>query len=243
MKLILIVGPSQSGSTLLFNMVRILLVKYGYTVDACWYTLYKQGAYNTHADVVIVKCHFFDENLCQMSDIILLPLRDFRDSAVSCHKRYHSLNTPHDYATFVLQNIGQFESWLPYATYVFKYEQYMNAKETELKEVGKVLNIEVSQELLTKTLPHLEELHTGTHCPDTDILPQQEYRDLLHTDFYRSTLCTKSHNTSGGKIGKYCTDIPKDCLAEIHSNLIIRTFLKFHGYHIVHSCNRENNLL
>lgn len=231
MKVILIAGPSQSGSTLLFNMVRILLEDQGYSVDSCWHSLYTKGEFDKHLDYLIVKCHFYDEALHKASDAIFLPLRDFRDSAVSCHKRYGTLETPEDYVSFLLQNIQQFESWLPHATYVFKYERYMGQKQRALAEVAAKLGARKIH--VNEVLHELDSLHKGQHCPETDILPKTEYEQLLETEHYRKTLMTKSHNTSGGQVGKHKTDIPKPCLVTIESNETIRSFLVENGYRLI----------
>ena len=230
MKVILIAGPSQSGSTLLFNMVRILLEDEGYTVDSCWHSLYTKGEFDKNIDYLIVKCHFYDEALHRASDMVFLPLRDFRDSAVSCHKRYSNLNTQDDYVSFLLQNIGQFESWKPHATYVFKYESYMAQKQVSLVKVAAKLGIYKIH--IHDVMHELDSLHKGRGCPETDLLPKTEYEQLLELEHYRKTLMTKSHNTSGGQVGKHKTDIPTDILIQIESNETIRKFLTSHGYRI-----------
>lgn len=235
MKVILVVGPSQSGSTLLFNMIRILLKIQGYKVDSCWYTLFKRGDFIKDADFIIVKCHFYDPDLQEQADIVFLPLRDFRDSAVSCHKRYKTLNEPSDYVEFILQDIGQFESWYPHATYIFKYEDYMENKELIMSQV--LINFGIPNNAIDYSivLEELDILHKGIGCPETDILAPEYHDKLVIHDTYRTTLTTKSHNTSGGKVGKYLTDIPFECLQHIESNEIIYNFLKNHGYHLSHS--------
>jgi hypothetical protein len=230
MKVILIVGPSQSGSTLLFNMVRILLEDEGHVVDSCWHSLYTRGEYDKRVDYLIVKCHFYEEALHKASDIVFLPLRDFRDSAVSCQKRYNNLNTPDEYIGFLLQNIGQFESWRPYATYIFKYESYMAQKQVVVVQIAAKLGI---YKIHIHDLMHeLDSLHKGMGCPETDLLPKTEYEQLLEIEHYRKTLMTKSHNTSGGQVGKHKTDIPKGTLIYIESNETIRKFLTSNCYRI-----------
>ncbi len=230
MKILLVAGPSQSGSTLLFNMLRILLQMSKHKVDSCWYTLYKEGIYDENADYLIVKCHYFDEELCNDSSYIFLPLRDFRDSALSTNKRYNNLNNEMDFENFIIQEIDQYESWSLYADYVFKYEEYIKDKINHIFEIIYVLNLNENNINITLLLKELDDLHNGKNCPSTDILPNEDYNTLMKDELYKKTLMTKSHNTSNGKIYKYKTDMSKELIDHLNKNKRIRNFLTDHGY-------------
>jgi hypothetical protein len=198
-----------------------------FKVDSCWCSIYKNNL-NTDLDFLIVKCHHFDIDLCNISTQIFLPLRDFRDSALSCNKRYKNLNTLMDFENFILQEIDQYESWEQYASHIFKYENYIEDKINNILEIIHVLGLDKID--INLLLQELDDLHNGKNCPVTDILPCDEY-DLLMTDsLYKRTLMTKSHNTSGGKIYKYKTEMSKDILTHLNNHERIKQFLNDHGY-------------
>lgn len=230
MKLVLVAGPSQSGSTLLFNMLRLILEQAGHRVDSCWHGEYTKGNFDKGAEYLVVKCHFYDHDLATVSSAVFLPVRDFRDSAVSCNRRYASLKKPEDYEAFVLQNIAQFESWRRHAMYVFKYEKYAAHRESAVLEVAARLGIFNAR--IDNILRSLDSLHAGQGCPETDILPADQRRELLKQDCYKKTLMTRSHNTSGGMVGLHATEVPKKTLQQLESNQTIRSFLTEYGYRL-----------
>lgn len=230
MKLILVAGPSQSGSTLLFNMIRLILEQAGHRVDSCWHTQHAAGKFDKEAEYVVVKCHFYDHDLASASSAVFLPVRDFRDSAVSCNRRYASLNTPEDYKAFVAQNIAQFGSWVRRATYVFKYERHAAHRQNSIAEVAARLGI--FKVKIDAVLKDLDELHLGHGCPDTDLLSEEQRGALLEQEKYGRTLMTRSHNTSGGRVGAHATEIPKPTLLYIESDQAVRAFLIEHGYRL-----------
>ena len=81
---ILITGPEQSGSTRIYNFLRILLEKlnlptlYGWDVDI---------PSNNNYKYVLSKLHECNKNKLCLFDYIILPLRDMRDSYISTFKR------------------------------------------------------------------------------------------------------------------------------------------------------------
>lgn len=82
MQIIAIVGPMHSGSTLLFNMVRMLLEHAGYRVESCWCSFFERNEYDPSVDFLIVKTHGYIDKLKKAADHIFLTLRDMRDIAI-----------------------------------------------------------------------------------------------------------------------------------------------------------------
>lgn len=204
MKIISVVGPTQSGSTLIFNLLRFLYQKEN-TVSSCWVSEYKKGSFDP-CDVLIVKCHGFQEILKNDSDEIFLPLRDLRDTAISRARRkgFKGINKPQfsfkwrlgKFVTYMHKNIQLFNIWKEYSTYTFHYEKFKRDEREGLKSIAAHLSIEVNDKIIDEILLKSKELHQSKKVVKSDD----------HTDpMYKKTLFTQSHNSSGGKSKKYQT--------------------------------------
>lgn len=233
MKIISIVGPTQSGSTMLFNLVRIILTKMGYEVDSCFQTNYEIGDYDSTADYLIIKCHAFSQVLFDASSLILLPIRDPRDAAVSWKNRFFREIQPtcKQYVEYIQINIMFFKSWKEVGATVVVYEEYANDKCGYIKKICNLLNIDSSVLTLDDIIRELNDIHNGLNCPDTDILCQKDHFDLMmNNKIYRSTLMTKSHNTTNGKVKNYLKCIPEDILCIINDKF--SSFLNDNHYDV-----------
>lgn len=234
MKIISIVGPKQTGSTMLFNMIRLCLLNVGFKVDSCFVTNYEANDYNASVDYLIVKCHEFSEILFKNSFIIFLPIRDVRDCAVSWQKRFFKeIPTTEQYINYAIDNIKIFDDWRRVVGFVVKYEDYVSNKYHFIRRIITKLNIQDKTIDIDKIFHELDLIHNGVNCPDTDCLDDEGHRNLqFNNKIYRSTLMTKSHNTSGGRIGKYSTCIPKDILLSMNRHPIIAKHLTSNGYRV-----------
>ena len=229
-----VVGPRQSGSTLLFNLARLILATKDKSYDTCWIQTYNMGMYNKEADYLIVKCHDFNVKLLESSTIILLPLRDVRDCAVSYHKRFKTLRSFSDILGYIMDNVKQFNDWEPHADFIFRYEDYVENKELHIMELAKVLGVHVDTKDIGYILTEIDNLHKGGACPLTDgNITDTQRIDMLVTDpVYKTTMMTKSHNTSNGAIGKYKKEMPQPVINKINMKPTINSFLLKHGYNL-----------
>lgn len=235
MKIISITGPTQSGSTMLFNLVRLCIIRMGYSVDSCFIVNYYAGDYNKTVDYLIIKCHSFDDRILKDSSKILLPIRDVRDCAVSWKKRFLPTETPtaEQYIHGIILNIEMFDTWKARGAIVLKYEEYVMNKFQYIKNVINILGFDPSRINIQDIIRELEMIHAGVNCPETDVLGEQGHKNLMFNNIvYRTTLMTKSHNTSGGRIKNYLRDMPPDVLKSVNSNPNIIKHLRENGYDI-----------
>lgn len=84
----------------------------------------------------------------------------------------------------------------------------MNDPQAGMSAVAARLNLEAPD--IPSILEKLKELHEGKNCIETDLIPQKDWKALLLDSncTYRTTLMSKSHNTSGGHTRKYITEMP-----------------------------------
>lgn len=126
--IISIVGPSQSGSTLVYNLIRLFYEKKGFKVISKF--IYGKDINSLKKiinknEIHIYKIHNYCEQLKKVSNKIILTIRDLRDTVSSALKRYpEQFNTFKKQLERAEQNQVFFNSWEPYANYIFKYEDY-----------------------------------------------------------------------------------------------------------------------
>lgn len=229
MKVISVVGPTQSGSTMLFNLLRFIYMD-TYKVDSCWVADYIKGNYS-ECDILIVKCHAFREILQKDSDEIFLPIRDLRDCVISTAKRkglkgqkMPSLSIKWrigKFIRFIHKNIDYFESWENDATYILKYEDFKADPSKGLKAIANHLSISLTDEDVREVLEKSRSQHKSKQIVKDDDKTNKQYK---------KTLMTQSHNSSGGKIGKYHHFFSTKQLTRLMKDSRIKSFLEKHDY-------------
>jgi hypothetical protein len=230
MKIISVVGPTQSGSTLLFNLLRFILEK-DYIIDSCWISDFKLKKFNRQCDYLIVKAHGYDEYLKNSSQYIFLPVRDVRDSAISRAKRdgyksekFKSGNRKWNILAFknnMNHNIDLINKWKSYTTYIFKYEDYMLSKEKMLGALCNNINRSLTKADIENIILQSEQLHNSKKIVEFDN-PDNE--------FYKKTLISQNHNSSGGKMGKYEVFFSEKILKIFNQDSKIKDFLTEYKY-------------
>jgi hypothetical protein len=230
MKIILVCGPEQTGSTLLFNLLNFILKK-DYITDSCWFEDYLNESYNKDCDYLILKIHEYDEHIEKISDYKFLTLRDFRDSLISKLRRL-GIKTPvykknkkynlKFIGNYIEHNIDLFNIWFPSCNYVFKYEDYFDKKRKIIKIIGKILNIDLTNDDLTIIIQNSRELYNSKTISENDD---------RENELYKKTLLSQNHNTSNGKTKKYLEFFtPEMCDKIINLNDKIKTF--YNKYYI-----------
>ena len=117
----------QCGSTLLYNIVRLLYkltdkpLKSGYITSM-------ENTPDIEEGYVVIKQHELQESNVKNYKFIIMAVRDPRDSCVSGIERNQSKF--HDF--LMDRNYRMYKSVVPYATHTFKYENY---KDNQLEEV------------------------------------------------------------------------------------------------------------
>lgn len=145
-------GMPRSGSTKLFNIVRLCLEqKYKGEVLVCWED--ELGDLDgENYSCVLVKSHYPPKALIDRSKVIFYSYRDIRFSVVSSFKKFGGRIT---WASFD-SIINEYDQALQYATKIFSYEDITLNQEFVIQEVLSALNIELlDQEIqaITEAIP------------------------------------------------------------------------------------------
>jgi hypothetical protein len=126
-------GMPRSGSTWLFNVVRVLL-KHGGAPDVAGGYVAQTDELLTHA-TSIIKLHPFHFGLASKADVILTSHRDLRDIAASMQRHYQKKYSAADMNDWVKDQV----KWVQYAAYDLHYENMLTDKLTEVKKIAAVL--------------------------------------------------------------------------------------------------------
>jgi hypothetical protein len=260
---ICVVGTQQSGSTRLFNLVRLMYEKKKKSVSSSAYVhngnvtddtarndpmktesvanknIYskKKRGRKSHKsnscdsyickknseknenerannpDITLIKVHDIDFSFLNKFDIILLPIRNLLDSAISSVKRgFHK-----DYLSACLENIRLFEKFKDHSNFIFFYEKY---SVHYIKKLCKIMRIRLDNMEIISIMNELDKMHNST-----DIVPID---DMTNSE-YRKTLLSRNHNTSGGMTNKF-VNMSNDNLKVLLDNKKILDFLENHKY-------------
>jgi hypothetical protein len=216
---ICIVGTTQSGSTRLFNLTRCIYEKKNKSVLSQWnYNHDKDNMY----DIIISKIHDCDISYLNNFDIVLLPIRNILDAAISHNKRWGNLNENKNVINALKKscyiNIDLFNKFKSHSDFIFIYEKYSIYY---INKLCSILNVKLS---LLEIIEIMKELDNMLF--EKDIVKNDDFEDEL----YQKTLLCQSHNTSGGASNKYIKELDVKSVLEIMEEEKIKEFLKNSRY-------------
>lgn len=207
-----VVGMQQSGSTLLFNLVRFICDEMKISCHSAWldgkFDKKKLELYK----VIVVKVHDPNLWLKENADLLLLPMRDLRDASISYSARVKNTWTVEEHLKNMMTNIRFYNAWsgLPMSQ-TFIYEKYMEDRASWIRKLAKLLKIQ-------------------RDLSDDQIKNILKKSSLLLTNPQKGTLMTRAHNTSGGQSQKYLTHFSEEDRQKILRHVKVRNFLIKHGY-------------
>lgn len=133
--LIISAGMPRSGSTWLFNVIRLLLENANYSPPQ--FTSGWIDDIDLSDPNVLVKIHRYDENIIAKSDLIFYSYRDLRDAIASAYRKFNRIPSI-DYAKFLVE---QDEVWRSKATFTMRYEAMLDNPGLIIEEISKILGI------------------------------------------------------------------------------------------------------
>jgi hypothetical protein len=208
---ITVAGMGQCGSTRLFNLLILLYKNSEKKVHSCLeYVHDKDDDY----DVIINKMHKGNTDIKQKYDIVLLPIRDVRDCAISSQIRFKKNDIIND----CIHNIKLFDALIEIADYVFIYEKY---NFEYIKELVGFLNLNLLDDVINNVMIELDIMHKSKNIVKSD---------NMNDDIYKKTLYSQHHNTSNGLSKKYDTMLDDELNKKILENEIIYNFLEKYNY-------------
>jgi hypothetical protein len=163
---IVVAGMRHSGSTALFNLIRLALQEKGLN----YASFYSEGVNKELLDdpdsgPLLIKAHEVRDDVLLRADVIITTRRDLRDTVASAKRRkfplLQQLGGVVEYAKYnrVLHDV-----WLPHSDYQFVYESYMASPEKEVRKLLSFLGLDVD---------------VGPLCAQVANLPDDDYATTL----------------------------------------------------------------
>tara|TARA_B100001173_G_C15729306_1_gene437844 strand:+ start:58 stop:648 length:591 start_codon:yes stop_codon:yes gene_type:complete len=191
--------------------------KNGKTVYSKWnITPEEINKISSKYDIILCKIHNTNHNYLKNYDIILLPIRNILDSAISAGIRSKNTSTEY-YIRNCNKNINLFNKFQPIAEFIFRYDDY---NVYYIKKLCSTLNINLDNNDIIDIMIQLESMLNSKKIVKEDDDTDEEYQ---------KTLLSQDHNTSNGKTNKFI-NLPKKQLDDILKEKNILTFLEENFY-------------
>ena len=123
--LVVCAGMPRSGSTWLYNTVRLIYKKSGASVVAGWIDDLDVGRACLSADVCIVKVHAYNDELARRG-AVLSSHRDIRDVVASAYAMGW-VKSKSDALRLAIDAVSLHGRWSPYALYDMPYEEMIRS--------------------------------------------------------------------------------------------------------------------
>lgn len=204
---IVIAGMRHSGSTALFNVVRLALEQHG-TEFTSLYSDGKAAELLSDPDqkLLLIKTHELRDDIASRASVVITCRRDIRDAVASAKRRgfplLERLAGPVEYAKY---NRALHDIWLPYSDYEFVYESYIADPVTETRKLLHFLG--------------LQSVDVEAVCAGVASLP---------SDQYETTLLSSKHITDPDRVMYFGDTLDKAQVDKISADHA--TWLRRYGY-------------
>jgi hypothetical protein len=205
-KLIVTAGMPRSGSTWLYNAVRLLLEGTGcLDIGAGWIADF--NSFKNH-DVVILKIHNFEPVIADNATVIFYSYRDVRDALASFKRKFGNEPSIDQAKTFIDND----NKWRQKASFIMKYEEMIAAREKTINAIARCLQIQNAN-------PHhlMQEIDTMNYTKGDKKNNTYNLENLLH----------KNHITDG-RHGSWKGHVPDTIITQIE--LECKDWLQANGY-------------
>lgn len=194
--LVLSAGMPRSGSTWLYNALRLMLVqRFPAPEDLVCGWVGDIGRLPTDAACRLLKIHEWDADLVAQADFVAWSYRDLRDAMASQHRKFGGALS----LTFADYLVRQDARWLSRADHVMRYEDMLIDPQRELIRLSQALAL-----------------------PGVDPAALQQELDGLSYDsdgprngtYHERTLLHRDHRTDG-RAGSWRNGMPVDLAQQI----------------------------
>lgn len=135
-ELILSAGMPRSGSTWLYNAMRLMLkTMKGLDLGAGWIQDFQ--SFKNH-DTVLMKLHSFEPGVVPKANFVAYSYRDIRDSLASMKRKFNSKPTIAMADKFIEDD----KKWRERANFILKYEDMVGNQGAIINELSEIMKIE-----------------------------------------------------------------------------------------------------
>ena len=176
-KLIVVAGMGRSGSTWLFNAVRLLHLQRRQPVYGYWigdFDIKRFVLSRPDNGIVLLKTHGFHPVIARHAALVFYSIRDLRDLLASRKRMWN-----HDFETLMQSLAVELEetapAWEARAAYTMRYETMVEDPASVLEDLALILGL--SPQLIGEVQAHLEALAYENPGAKTD---SRHLENLLH---------------------------------------------------------------
>jgi len=167
-------GMCRSGSTWLYNAVRLILAHAGIAgCKAGWISERESLLKNENA---VIKIHAFDAELASPANVILTSHRDLRDVAASLRRKFKTPFSVED----MRGTVETHERWSALANYELHYENLLGDKMGELLRLARSLRLPDENYERLRFDAILRELEGEEFCEARSTPQRYDAVNLLH---------------------------------------------------------------
>lgn len=204
---ILIASMRHSGSTVLFNIIRIaselsgLSVKGGYSEKL---TSIRELA--SSCQVLLIKTHEFRDDIAEVGDYVFTTIRDLRDTVASAKRRnFPIMERMGGVVEYAKYNRSIHDVWSEKSDFVFDYEVFMKKPFQIIQKILAALDLDIN-------------------------LVDSIYEKIssLPVDNYELTLLSDTHITDPKRNLTYANSLKSSAISKIEEQH--RTWLEKYGY-------------
>ncbi len=204
-------GMPRSGSTWVFNAVRLLLQRAEVPdLAAGWIA---ERAHLLAHDNSVIKIHSFDVELAARADVVLTSHRDLRDVAASLQRKFKTGFSPR----LIHEVFADYVQWSKIAAYDLHYEDLLLDNLSELKAIATVLKLPSTTTAQLPCAEVLQEIRKERFCENRSTTQRYDFINLLHD----------GHITDG-RHGSWENFVPNDVVTAIENEF--RDWMIAKGY-------------
>jgi hypothetical protein len=155
----------RSGSTLLFNICRLIFNQY-YGKDKVYATWCQFHQKEKEKDHNIIKLHEKDENLIKWSDKIITTVRDLRYilASYSDFNKKFNIDNKENLRNACSVFCSLVDYYYKIADYIFKYEEYQEDKRKIITEIINCLNLDIEKININSILVEIEKIKKANYA-------------------------------------------------------------------------------
>lgn len=182
-KLVIAAGAFRSGSTWLFNAIRLVLNEKSNNIYACWVGDY-DASKALNCEYVLVKIHSKSEEWCNSAGRIFTIHRDLRDVARSAID-FVGAQTFEEVMPLIRGAAKDHDFWQEFCHADYDFQSISTSSEYIVKDIATNLDIDLSQEkvsFISDRLKNLKEpVDSNNYDPVTLLHPKHRFDGMSST--------------------------------------------------------------
>ncbi len=220
--LILCAGMTRSGSTWLYNTVRLLLeLEYPGEVYGCWYNNYDPSHV---ARYHVIKLHAPNDDLAEKAEKIVTSYRDLRDIAASAWIRNWA-STEEELFQFVVSAVNCHDYWVKHSGSNISYDKIVDQPLFVMQQIGKYIGLRPDLDFMS-ILIQIENLPAANSVAD-------QHNPLILEQYHHPVTLLHQQHRMNGTSGYYREVLRPDLIARIENSF--EPWLRSYGYSFIRS--------